>query len=229
MNANAAQPVLSVEGLSKSFDGRPLLREIAFSLYPGESVALLGPSGSGKTTLLDCVSGIEPYDAGRARLCGQDLSTLDDEGRAAFRRRIVGAVFQFFHLLPTLTARENVELPLQLLKLPRRSRLERVDALLRRMRVDHRAGALPEAMSGGEMQRVAIARAVAHEPSLLFADEPTGNLDSATGEEVLELLNEVCRETGAALLMATHSEAAAAACHRRLHLVDGRLAEAARP
>jgi predicted ABC-type transport system involved in lysophospholipase L1 biosynthesis ATPase subunit len=138
----------------------------------------------------------------------------------------MGTVFQFFHLLPTLTAAENVELPLQLLGVSAAERESRVRALLERVGVAHRAGALPSELSGGEMQRVAIARAVIHRPALLLADEPTGNLDSTTGAQVLDLLAEVVRETNAALLMVTHSEEAAKRCERVLRMRDGELIEA---
>jgi ABC-type lipoprotein export system ATPase subunit len=215
--------VLEVHHASKRYAEREILRDVTLSLQPGERVALLGPSGSGKTTLLNCIGGVDKLDAGRVSVSGEELGALDSNGLAALRRRRIGTVFQFFHLLPTLTAAENVELPLQLLGIPVAERRERVAALLDRVGVAHRAGALPSQLSGGEMQRVAIARAVIHHPALILADEPTGNLDSHTGEMVLDLLAEVVAESKAALLMVTHSEEAARRCDRILRMRDGAL------
>ncbi len=218
-------PVLVVSQLAKTYAERPILRGVSFQLAAGERAALLGPSGSGKTTLLNCVGGVDRADSGEVMVGGERLHGLDADGLARLRRARIGTVFQFFHLLPTLTAAENVELPLQLLGVGAAERESRVRHLLERVSVAHRAAALPAELSGGEMQRVAIARAVVHRPVLLLADEPTGNLDSHTGAEVLDLLAEVVRETLAALLMVTHSEAAAARCERVLRLLDGELLE----
>ena len=190
----------------------------------GEVFALVGPSGSGKSTLLHLAGGLDVPDAGTVRVAGRDLADLPVAERARVRRRDVGLVFQFFHLLPTLSVAENVELPLLLDK--RRRRAERVRTLLDRVGVAHRADHLPGELSGGEMQRAAIARALVAEPALLLADEPTGNLDSATGAGVLSLLTEVVAEAGTALMMVTHDEAAAALAGRVLRLRDGRLATA---
>ncbi|MDQ8182703.1 ABC transporter ATP-binding protein [Pelagicoccus sp. SDUM812005] len=222
-------PPLRCEQLAKAFGPRPLFAAIDLQLQPRERLALLGASGSGKSTLLHCLSGVLPADSGRIWLGGERLDQLDAEQLAHCRRQKIGTVFQFFHLLPTLTARENIELPLQLLGHPSQQRRERVDALLERMGVSHRADAFPAALSGGEMQRVAIARAIAHRPPILFADEPTGNLDSRSGAAVLQLLRELTDEEGAALLMVTHSDEAASICQRQLHLVDGALTETAAP
>jgi ABC-type lipoprotein export system ATPase subunit len=190
----------------------------------GELVALIGPSGSGKSTLLHLAGGLDVPDAGTVRVADRDLAALSVADRARVRRRDVGFVFQFFHLLPTLSVAENVELPLLLDK--RRRRADRVRALLDRVGVAHRADHLPGELSGGEMQRAAIARALVAEPALLLADEPTGNLDSATGAGVLALLTEVVAEAGTALMMVTHDEAAAALAGRVLRLRDGRLTTA---
>lgn len=187
----------------------------------GERVALMGPSGSGKTTLLNCLGGVDRPDRGSVRLLGEAMESLDGGGLARLRRTRIGTVFQFFHLLPTLSAFENVELPLQLVGLPAWERQERVRQLLARVRVDHRSAARPGELSGGEQQRVAIARAMVHRPSLLLADEPTGNLDSANGALVLELLRELSDETGTALVLVTHSSEATAICHRVILLHDG--------
>ena len=218
--------VLQVASLTKSYAERPILRGVSFQLAAGERAALLGPSGSGKTTLLNCVGGVDRADSGDVIVAGVGLHGLDSDGLARARRTHIGTVFQFFHLLPTLTAAENVELPLQLLGVSAIERESRVRSLLERVGVAHRASALPSELSGGEMQRVAIARAVIHRPALLLADEPTGNLDSTTGAQVLDLLAEVVRETNAALLMVTHSEEAAKRCERVLRMRDGELIEA---
>ena len=216
-------PVVTAVSVRKSYESRVILHGIDLSIFPGERVALMGPSGSGKTTLLNCLGGVDRCDAGEITLCGQPLHQLDSEALAAVRRRFIGTIFQFFHLLPTLTAAENVEFPLQLLGVPLRERETRVRELLDRVGVSHRADAFPAKLSGGEMQRVAIARALAHRPRALFADEPTGNLDTASGERILALLRELTEETQTALLLVTHSDEAAAICHRVLHLRDGRI------
>ena len=196
---------------------------VDLAVEPGELVALVGPSGSGKSTLLQIAGGLDVPDAGRVVVHGRDLADLSVAERARARRRQIGFVFQFFHLLPTLSVAENVELPLLLDR--RRNRGARVRSLLERVGVDHRAGHLPGELSGGEMQRAAIARALVGEPELLLADEPTGNLDSATGAAVLALLGEVVNEAGTTLVMVTHDEAAAALADRVLHLRDGRLTD----
>ena len=209
------------EDVRKSYGERPVLRGISFRLRRGERVALVGPSGSGKTTLLNCLGGVDRPDSGSIRILGERIDPLNPEDLARLRRQRIGTVFQFFHLLPTLTAAENVEFPLRLLGVSPSRRAERVRFLLERVGVMHRAEALPSQLSGGEMQRVAIARALVHEPALLLADEPTGNLDSVNGENVLTLLAELGDETGTALVLVTHSLAATRICHRVIHLRDG--------
>ena len=218
-----SDPVVRATGLRKSYEGRGILHGIDLTLAPGERVALMGPSGSGKTTLLNCLGGVDRLDGGEIVLCGEPLHSLNSEALAAVRRRFIGTIFQFFHLLPTLSAAENVEFPLQLLGVARPAREARVRELLERVGVAHRAHAFPGQLSGGEMQRVAIARALVHRPRVLLADEPTGNLDSASGERILTLLRELSDETRTALLLVTHSDEAAAICHRVLHLRDGAL------
>ncbi len=215
--------VLEVAALLKHHDALPILRGVSLTLDKGERVALLGPSGCGKTTLLNCIGGLDRADGGTVRLRGRDIGGMSSDDLAAARRTLLGSVFQFFHLLPTMTAFENVELPLKLLGQSKAERTARVQSLLDRVGVAHRADALPSQMSGGEMQRVAIARAVIHKPALLLADEPTGNLDSASGAQVLGLLREVSDESGAAVLLVTHSEEAAKTCHRVLRMRDGQL------
>ncbi len=221
----AQHSVVEVTDLAKAYAGRAVLDGVSFTVAAGERVALTGPSGSGKTTLLNCLGGVDRADSGSIRLDGQALESLSSDGLAALRRSRIGTIFQFFHLLPTLSAAENIEFPLQLLGLPTAERTERVRALLDRVQIAHRADARPAQLSGGEMQRVAIARALVHRPALILADEPTGNLDSANGVIVLQLLRELTDETRTALVLVTHSEEAAAICHRRIHLRDGRMVE----
>jgi putative ABC transport system ATP-binding protein len=212
-----------VRAARKAYAGRTVLDGVSFEISAGQRLALTGPSGSGKTTLLNLLGGVDRADAGEVRFAGTVLGTLDRDALAELRRRSFGTVFQFFHLLPTLTAAENVELPLQLVGVGPAERQRRVGELLERVDVAHRANARPGELSGGEMQRVALARALVHRPRLLLADEPTGNLDSANGARVLALLRELTGETGATLVLVTHSEEAAAICHRRIHLRDGRI------
>lgn len=216
-------PLLQVRGVVKAYAQRPVLRGVSFAVGRGERLALTGPSGSGKTTLLNCLGGVDRVDAGEIRVQGVDLTRLDSKGLAQLRRQVLGTIFQFFHLLPTLSAAENVELPLQLNGVPVAERQTRVRALLERVGVQHRAEARPAELSGGEMQRVAIARALVHRPALLLADEPTGNLDSANGTNILNLLRELTDETGTALILVTHSAEAARICHQQIQLQDGRV------
>ena len=218
-----AAVVLDVAQVSKSYDGRPVLRDVSFRLCAGERLALMGPSGSGKTTLLNCLGGVDRPDSGSIALHGERIDTLGSDALARLRRQRVGTVFQFFHLLPTLTAFENVEFPLQLNGVATAERRTRVTRLLERVKLTDRAHALPSQLSGGEMQRVAIARALAHRPGLILADEPTGNLDSANGANILALLRDLSEETGTALVLVTHSAEAAAICQRTIQLRDGRI------
>jgi ABC-type lipoprotein export system ATPase subunit len=195
---------------------------VSLSVSEGELVALVGKSGSGKSTLLHLAGGLDVADAGTVHLGERDLGALAIAERSKLRRREIGFVFQLFHLIPTLTVLENVDLPL-LLDGARRG--ERGRELLERVGLGPRADHLPGELSGGEMQRAAVARALVARPKLLLADEPTGNLDSATGEDVLRLLREEVRQEGTALLMVTHDEDAAARADRVHRLVDGRISE----
>jgi len=216
--------LLELRGVSKRYgEGSQevvALDAVDLDVGEGEHLALVGRSGSGKSTLLHLAGGLDAPDTGQVRLDGRDLATLSTAERATLRRREVGFVFQFFHLIPTLTVTENVELPLLL-----DGRRDRAAAtgLLERLGIAHRAGHLPSQLSGGEMQRTAIARALVTGPKLLLADEPTGNLDSATGEVILEVLAEAVRATGATLVVVTHDLAAARRSPRVLRLTDGRL------
>ena len=213
--------ILRARDVQHGYQDRGVLAGVSLTVRAGERVALTGPSGSGKTTLLNLLGGVDRPRSGRIEFEGRLLGDLDADALALLRRQCIGTVFQFFHLLPTLTAAENVELPLQLLGVPAAERRERISALLERVGVAGRAAALPGELSGGEMQRVAIARALVHRPRLLLADEPTGNLDSRNGERVLRLLRELSDETGTAMVLVTHSAEAAAICHREIRLRDG--------
>jgi ABC-type lipoprotein export system ATPase subunit len=213
--------VLKASEVSKAYGSRPVLRTVSFELHPGERLALTGPSGSGKTTLLNCLGGVDRPDSGSILLQGEALERLSGDELARVRRHRVGTVFQFFHLLPTLTAFENIEFPLQLIGVPPGQRRVRVQSLLDRVNLAARAQAFPAQLSGGEMQRVAIARALVHQPDLILADEPTGNLDSANGEIILALLRELTEETDTALVLVTHSLESTRICHRTIHLRDG--------
>jgi putative ABC transport system ATP-binding protein len=225
MPASLVAPVFQVAAVTKNYGPRRVLDAVSFSVAAGERVALTGPSGSGKTTLLNCLGGVDRPDSGTITLADLRIDQLDGNDLARLRRERVGTVFQFFHLLPTLTAEENIALPLQLLGVPRDERDERVRGFLERIGLTHRAAALPSQLSGGEQQRIAIARALVHRPALILADEPTGNLDSTNGANILALLRELTDETHTALILVTHSEEAAAICHRRIHLRDGRVVD----
>ncbi len=214
--------VLEARGLGKRYGDLWVLRGIDLTVEAGERVALLGPSGCGKTTLLNLLGGLDRADEGQALLEGQDLGAASPKELARLRRERLGTVFQFFHLIPTLRAKENVELPLQLLDRSATESASRALALMDAVGLSARAEAWPSELSGGEMQRVAVARALAAQPAALLADEPTGNLDRASGEAVLKLLADLTERHRTALLMVTHSEAAAAICHRVLRLQDGR-------
>ena len=198
-----------------------ILRGISLAIAPGETVALVGPSGSGKSSLMMIAAGLERPSAGRVVVAGQDLGSLDENALARLRRRHVGIVFQGFHLLPTMTARENVAIPLELAG--HADAVALAEAALARVGLGHRLGHYPGQLSGGEQQRVAIARAFVAGPALLLADEPTGNLDGATGRAVIECLFEEHARLGSALLLITHDTNLAERCARRLDLADGRI------
>lgn len=195
-----------------------VLRGVDLEVAAGEMVALLGPSGSGKSTLLNIIAGIDAPDGGAVEVSGHDLGAMNERGRTLLRRRDIGFVFQFFNLIPTLTALENVLLPLELTG---RRDVAVARALLDRVGLAERENAFPEELSGGEQQRIAIARALAHEPRLLLADEPTGNLDSETGSRILDLLTDLVRERATAMVVATHSHDVVARANRVLTLHDG--------
>ncbi|MCR6666755.1 MAG: ATP-binding cassette domain-containing protein [Methyloversatilis sp.] len=218
-------PLLEVSGLGKqvSSGNAPLqiLQDIAFEVGAGEALAIVGASGSGKSTLLGLLAGLDLPSSGSVRIGGQDIFALDEDARAELRGDKVGFVFQSFQLLPALTALENVMLPLELANAERVR--ERSVALLERVGLGSRLTHYPRQLSGGEQQRVALARAFAPEPQLLLADEPTGNLDAATGASIIDLMFEMNAEQGTTLVLVTHDEALAARCSRRIRLAAGRM------
>ena len=196
-----------------------ILRGIDLLIGAGEAVGLIGPSGSGKTSLLMVLAGLERATAGSVSVAGEELTALDEDALARLRRDRIGIVFQSFHLIPTMTALENVSVPLELAGVA--DAAARAASGLRAVGLGHRLDHLPSQLSGGEQQRVALARAYAPRPALLLADEPTGNLDRATGQAVMDLLFALRSETGTTLLLVTHDERLAARCDRSIHLADG--------
>jgi putative ABC transport system ATP-binding protein len=218
--------MIVAEGLEKTYQsgGRPLtvLRALDLQVPPEAFLAIVGPSGSGKTTLLGLLAGLDEPSAGRVLLDGEDIFALTEDGRAEFRARNVGFVFQTFHLLPTLTALENVLVPLELRGEYRGAR-ERGEALLARVGLSERLDHYPAQLSGGEQQRVALARAFANRPKILFADEPTGNLDRETGGAIVEMLEELNRDARTTLVLVTHDLSLAERAHRVVGLAGGRL------
>ncbi len=217
--------LLSVHALTKSYAGAdgpvPVLRGVDLTLAPGETLALTGESGSGKSTLLHLVGGLDTADSGEILLDGQNMMRLDDKGRAALRRSAVGIVFQQFNLIPSLDVAANIAFQA---RLAGRYDAQAADRLARALGLGAQLDKYPEQLSGGQQQRVAIARALAARPKLILADEPTGNLDEATAGEVLDQMLALVAETGAALMMVTHSRALAARMQRQLHLRQGTLA-----
>jgi putative ABC transport system ATP-binding protein len=199
-----------------------ILRGIDLNVEPGETLAMVGPSGAGKSSLMMVVGGLERATSGKIEVAGHDLNTLDEDGLAGFRRDNVGVVFQGFHLIPTMTALENVALTLEFAGAS--DAFARAADALRHVGLDHRLKHYPAQLSGGEQQRVAIARAFVSKPKLLLADEPTGNLDGATGRTIMDLLFSLINETHATLLLITHDEALAHRCKRVVHIADGRIA-----
>jgi putative ABC transport system ATP-binding protein len=201
--------------------GLTILDGVSFEVYAGEAVAIVGVSGSGKSTLLGLLAGLDMPTGGQVHIDGHDLFSLDEDGRAAFRARMLGFVFQSFQLLPAMNALENVMLPLELAG--RRDARETARLMLERVGLGERLEHYPKQLSGGEQQRVAIARAFVTRPALLLADEPTGNLDADTGRQVADLMFELNRERGTTLVLVTHDEALSQRCNRILRLAGGRL------
>ncbi|MBI5268180.1 MAG: ABC transporter ATP-binding protein [Burkholderiales bacterium] len=225
----SAPPLIRLRGLRQSYrrggQDIPVLLDIHLEVAAGEFVALMGPSGSGKSTLLNLIAGIDRPGAGTVEIGGVDIATLGEGELADWRAEHVGFIFQFYNLLPVLTAAENVELPLLLTGLGARERAERAAALLAMVGLSDRADHRPGELSGGQQQRVAIARALVTDPPLIVADEPTGDLDRATGEEVLALMDRLGRDLGKTIVMVTHDPKAAARAHRLVHLEKGVLVD----
>ena len=227
--------MVALDSVSKSFQiSRPprmILDRVSFTVRTGEFVAIMGQSGAGKSTLLHIMGGLEPPDSGRVLVDGRDLYAMGDAERSAFRRDHIGFVFQFFNLIPSLTAAENVALPLRLrggrpaARLDRRTVSERVRVLMDQLSLHGLQGHGPDEISGGEQQRVAMARALAAAPALLLADEPTGNLDRQSGQEVMQMLSRLCREESQATVLVTHNARVAAYAERVLVVADGRVVD----
>ncbi|MFZ5527464.1 MAG: ABC transporter ATP-binding protein [Pseudomonadota bacterium] len=217
--------LIRIRNLSKSYQRGdqhiPVLEDIHLDVQAGEFVALMGPSGSGKSTLLNLIAGIDQPTSGRIEIGGVDIATLNEGELADWRASHVGFIFQFYNLMPVLTAFENVELPLLLTSLSRRQRHEHVAAALDMVRLGDRVDHYPNELSGGQQQRVAIARALVADPALIVADEPTGDLDRTTGEEVLNLLQQLQRDLGKTIVMVTHDPKAASRAGRLIHLEKG--------
>ena len=215
------QNILSATNLSKSFGTLKVVKDVNFNVKKGEFVSIVGKSGSGKTTLLSLLSGLERPSSGRVTIDGRAITESSENELALFRREMVGFVFQSFHLIPTLSAWENVALPLFPVKLTTEQRKERAMALLRQMGMEHRSDHRPATLSGGEKQRVAIARALVNSPRVVFADEPTGNLDSATSESIMDILKHLHAGNGLSLVMVTHDLDLAESSDRIVRMQDG--------
>ena len=220
--------MIALDHVSKTFEGKrhvTALDDVNLSIEPGEMVSVIGPSGSGKSTLLNLVGGLDRPTSGQVRIDNETLSALTDDGLTRVRRDKIGFIFQFFNLLPTLTCLENVGLPLHLRGWPRQKVDERSRELLTLVQLGHRMNHLPEELSGGERQRVAIARALSIYPPIILADEPTGNLDTHTGEEILSLVRDLHTRFRSTVVIVTHDMNVAESCPRTIALRDGRVVE----
>ncbi len=218
--------MIQLENVSREYGETKTVRalsDVSLTIVAGERVAVMGPSGSGKSTLLNLVCGLDEPTSGRVWIAGAELSCLGDDDRTRLRRERIGMIFQTFNLLPTLTAIENVALPLRLQGLSRKTAEQRAGAMLDRVGLTGRTTHLPDEVSGGERQRIAIARALVFLPPILLADEPTGNLDSATGEDILSLLDDLHAEFNTTIVLVTHNEEAASHCDRIVRLRDGQI------
>jgi putative ABC transport system ATP-binding protein len=220
MNRSA---ILSGTDLSKKYGDLEVVKGVSLTVDAGEFVCLVGKSGCGKTTLLSILSGLERLTKGQVVLNGKEINSASEDELALFRRGNVGFIFQSFNLIPTLSAWENVALPLFPVKMTGEERRRRATELLRQMDLGHRMEHLPSALSGGEKQRVAIARALVNNPKIIFADEPTGNLDSSTGEAIMDILNRLHKKEGVAILMVTHEAELARTANRLIRMHDGEI------
>lgn len=224
----AADEVLSIQGLGKSYGSTKVLHDVHLTVAPGERVALMGRSGSGKSTLLNCICGIEPFHRGEIVVAGKRLRELSTPELERLRREEIGYVFQTFHLLPTLTALENIEFPGQLIGLPTAERRQRANELLALVGMEHRRDHRPSTLSGGERQRIALARSIMNRPRLILADEPTGSLDSTSGDRVLDLMVQISKESDVSVLLVTHDLECTRICDRVVSMEDGQIREAQR-
>jgi putative ABC transport system ATP-binding protein len=223
----ADAPIIEAQGVEKRYRTGPIevkaLQGVDLRIRRGEMVAVMGPSGCGKTTLLNCLSGLDEIDAGAVRIAGADLTGMDDDARTAFRARQMGFIFQSYNLLPVLTAVENVELPLLVAGVPVDEARRRALGALASVGLSERADHKPTELSGGQQQRTTIARSLVNDPAIVWADEPTGNLDTRTGHEILDIMHRLNRERGQTYVIVTHDPALAATCHRILHMESGRI------
>lgn len=220
-----SEPIIEVRGLVKTYDTGAILvhalRGVDLTINRGEMVAVMGPSGCGKTTLLNCLSGIDDVTEGTVHIEGTDLAELDDNSKTSYRARRMGFIFQFYNLLPVLNAVENVELPLLVSGTPSSDARERAVAALARVGLTDWVTHKPAELSGGQRQRTTIARALVNNPAIVWADEPTGDLDTKTADDIMALMQELNREQQQTFVIVTHDPAIAARCHRTIHMVDG--------
>lgn len=225
MTNDTSDRIIEVIDLVKDYDTGAVkvhaLRGVSLTVRRGEMVAVMGPSGCGKTTLLNCASGIDDVTSGRVLIEGTDISTLDDNTKTAYRARRMGFIFQFYNLLPVLTAVENVELPLLVSGTSAKESRERALQALRQVGLEDWADHKPAQLSGGQRQRVTIARALVNEPAIVWADEPTGDLDSATADDIMTLMQRLNAEQGLTFVIVTHDPSIAARCHRTIYMQDG--------
>lgn len=218
-------PIIETRNVNKTYETGPVkveaLKNVSISIDQGEMVAIMGPSGCGKTTLLNCLSGIDEVTSGQVIVEGKDITAMDDDAKTIFRAKRMGFVFQFYNLLPVLTAEENVELPLLLTEEKTNEARKKALELLTAVGLKERANMRPSSLSGGERQRVTIARALVNNPALIWADEPTGNLDKKTADEVVALMRKLNKEKGETFVIVTHDPEVGAACDRIVHMRDG--------
>lgn len=217
--------MLQVSDVRKSYGSNEILRGVNLRMNEGERIAIMGPSGSGKSTLLNCIGGIDRPNSGSIIFDNLDISELDEPKLCELRRKKISTIFQFFHLLPTLTAKENIEFPMLLESLDKAEREKRMAELLDAVKITHRVDAFPNELSGGERQRVAIARSLSMRPKLILADEPTGNLDSKNTESILELIQRLSKEYNIGMILVTHSNEVTKICDQTININDGLVAE----